>query len=99
MGPKTMVHYSGHALDGSSARLEGVLSKIYPFCKGTGFFIVSRRQIPPFYAISQNPKNRSILAQKKHNLDTIILPFSRRELIILKAKNGHNNSQKSVKNA
>ena len=94
-----MVHYSGHALVGSWAHLEGVLSKIYPFCKGTGFFIVSRRQIPPFYAITQNPKNRLILDTFGTILDTIILPFSRRGFIILKAKSGHNNSQKSVKTA
>ena len=94
-----MVPQSGHPLDGSSRHLEGVLSKIYPFCKGTGFFMLSRRQIPPFYAITQNPKNRSFLDTFGTILDTIILPFSRRGSITLEAKSGHSNSQKSVKNA
>ena len=59
--------------------------------------MLSRRQILPFYAITQNPKNRLILDTFGTILDTIILPFSRRGFIILKAKNGHNNNQKSVK--
>ena len=94
---RTRVHYSLHALVGSWAHLEGVLSKIYPFCKGTGFFIVSRRQIPPFYAITQNPKNRLILDTFGTILDTIILPFSRRGFIILKAKSGHSTNQNNAK--
>ena len=93
-----MVHYNGPALVGSAV-LVGRTFKQKPVLKKSGyFFIISRRQIPQNLSLFKNPENRPFWTHKKQDLDTIILPFSRRGFIFSEAKVCHSIAQNSAKN-